>query len=388
MNHSISFEQKPLIAGGTVAIYSRGFNSASNPVIKADTFTLQYTRQNDTTLLVTLPTILRGAATLSVNTRVVGQIEVGGFISYRPRTSTLTGNPRRFPPEGPVSLIAGNGANGVVQFFPGTGEVRPLLDGYWLDNGNARSAGPTPQPSVFLFQPTSSTLESWDLAGVPQRIAEHPNLHNSRIAAQLNDSIFLIGTHHTVYVRKAVDGAVTWLYAGTYEETNDVALSPAGNRAAIRVHGSDTGPPVFDMATGDTAYHIRSVRGAEGVAFSPDGDTLFVLGYNQHDVDSHFMVLNAANGSELARFTLPEWSDELAVDTDRGFAYFAVANIYAPTTSVRILVFDYVNRQLVGNMGAPGEYSHNCFYSRVFVGDDGVFYVCGGDVWRFDRAVR
>ena len=145
---------------------------------------------------------------------------------------------------------------------------------------------------------------------------------------------------------------------------------------------------MFDMATGDTAYHIRSVRGAEGVAFSSDGDTLFVLGYNQHDADSHLMVLDAATGSELARFTLPEWIDEFAVDTERGFAYFPVATRRALTTPLRILVFDYLNWQLVGNMGAPGEYSHACFYARVFVGDDGVFYVCAGDVWRFDRAIR
>ncbi len=392
----LTVHERDVIAGGTFQLTSQSFRARQAPVILADSFALTYLRTNDTTLLVNVPVYARGQLQLVVDAQPAGQLEVAGFEWFRPRTIYLEGNPVRYPANGPVSLIAGDGNQNVVQFTPATGAVRTLLSGYWLDNANTRSIGPTTDPDVFLLQPVGSdslqtwldkALESWDLSGVPTRVRSFPRQANHRVAAQLNDSIFLAGSHHQVRSYQMTGGFQQVLYSGTYEETNAIALSPRKDRAAIRVHGSPTGPPVFDMATGDTAYHIRSVRGAEGVAFSTEGDTLLVLGYNNHDQDSRLLVLDAASGHELNRFELPYWIEDLAFDPATSIAYLGVTKQANPFEEIalRVLVFDVTKMQIIGEMSAHEPSSFPCFYRNIFVGTDGVYFVCGGDTWRFDR---
>ena len=398
-SHPVTIDRTHVIAGGSFLIHSQDLRASRPNLIAIDTFEMQQERVNDTTLRVRIAPKARGALNLTVNGRTVGVLNVAGFISYRPRTTDITGNPRRFPFHGPVSLIAGTDDRAVVQFIPATGEIRTLLTGYWLDNANTRSAGPTPDPSVFLLQPVGSDslepwfdkpLEAWNLSGVPSRVRSFRRQSNHRVLAQLNDSVFLLGTHHFVQSYKMANGSQHTIYMGTYEETNDIVLSPRKDRAAIRVHGSPTGPPVFDMLTGDTVYHIRSVRGAEGVAFSSDGDTLFVLGYINHDRDSKLLVLDAASGQELSRIELPYWVEDLAFDPATSIAYLGVTQQVDPLEpgALRVLVLDVVTMQIIGEMSAHESRSFPCFYRNIFVGTDGVFFVCGGDTWRFDRVTN
>lgn len=387
------------VAGSSLLIRSRGFRSRL-PSVMADSTPLIVTVANDTTVMTQLPTNVRGPVRIQVNGADVAVLDVRGFVSFRPRTIDLQGNPYQYPRHGPASLIlsAGNRWDSltIFQFLPGTGELRPLVSGYMLDNVNTRSIGPTHNPDVFLLQPAAldpvepwrnRTLEAWNLNGVPTRVAEFRNMENYRYAAQLNDSIFLHAFHHTVRASKLGVGRV---YEDGYEETNGIVLSPRGDRAAIKVHGSPTGPPVFNALTGHPAYHISSVRGAEGVAFSARGDTLFVLGYNVHDVDSHILVLDAASGQEFMRLRLPYWSEDMAVDLDNQVIYLPVApRGYISAQPVpHILVVDIRKMQIVGDMAAKDPKSFNCFYRGITVADDGVFFVCGGDTWRFDRVLR
>lgn len=397
--HPVTIDQNSVVAGSSLLIYSQDFRISRPNLILADTFELPHERVNDTTVRVHVAPKARGALSLTVNGRASGVLNVAGFVSHRRVTASIAGNPRRFPTDGPVSLIAGGEDRTIVQFTPATGEVRTLLSGYWLDNGNTRSIGPTPDPDVFLLQPVGSdsvepwrekALEAWDLRGTPTRIAAFPRVSNLRVMAQLNDSVFLYGTHHLVHSFKMSNGFQHTLYLGTYEETNDIVLSPRRDRAALRVHGSPTGPPVFDMATGDTAYHIRAVRGAEGVAFSRAGDTLLVLGYNTHSQDSKLLVLDAATGQELNRFELPYWIEDLAFDPVTSIAYMGITEQGNPFEEValRVLVFDVTRMRIIGEMSAHEPSSFPCFYRNIFVGTDGVFFVCSGDTWRFDRVTN
>jgi hypothetical protein len=348
-----------------------------------------------------IPSQARGSYVLSFQNRDIGTIDVAGFVSYRARSETLVGNPQPFLVGGHVTLFAGLPDYTIVQFEPASGEIRRLLSGYRIGNSDVRAVGPTRNPSVFLLQPLgldsvypwhAKPLEAWDLSNTPVQVATYPRYSTSRLIAQLNDSVFLHAGPHQVQTTKNVDGVDPLIYIGGYEETSEIVLSPRGDRAAIRVHGSATGPPVFDTATGDTAYHVRQLFGAEGVAFSATGDTLFMLGYNGRHGDGPILVLvlKAASGQQLRQLELPAWIEDFAVDAAREMIYLAVVDqaTYNGPGTLRLMVVDVRTMSVIGDMLDQDFRMFGCAYRRILVDGDAVFLVCGGDTWRFDRIDR
>jgi hypothetical protein len=277
----------------------------------------------------------------------------------------------------------------------------PLLSGYWLDNASTRSVGLTRNPAVFLIQPVGwdsvepwrfRDLQVWDFGGAPKLVRSLPRLGITRYGAAFSDSIFFFATHHQLSTVAYHDGIARTIYFGTYEETNGVVISPRGDRAAIRVHGSLTGPPVFSTTSGDTVYHLRQMWGNEGVAFSATGDTLLVLGYTRA-YQAIAYAIDAATGRELRQLSLPQWSEDMAYDPGEGMLYLAVLEPPTPQgpayqSLLHLLVLDAQSFQIIGDMAVRQWTDFRCFYREILIGDDGVFFICAGDTWRFDRIRR
>ena len=381
----------PAIAGGTLRATSVMFTHDPGSLTLNDSIPLTTTIVDDTTLVAQLPRNMRGQFWIEYKHQIIQSIEIAGFDFYRARTVDLVGNPLQLSDEGPVQLLQGQD-NALVRFTPGTGEINTLVNDVWLDNANTRSPGITPDPFTFLLQPRSTDMQAWTLFPTPHVATSYPGQYLWRYAALISDSVFLFGTHHEVHTAKLGNGVWTQAYGGTYEETNGVVVSPDKRLATIRVHGSVTGPPVFNTATGDTVYHLRQMYGNEGVSFSATGDTLFVLGYDHHQAATAYAI-DARNGRTLASYPLPQWSEDMAYDAREGYWYFAVldnAIPQGPATNafLHIVVMDARSFQIVGDMAVDHNADFVCFYRGIYIGDDGMFFVCNGDTWRFDRVVR
>jgi hypothetical protein len=389
-------DSREAIAGSAVEITSDLFRYVAEPKVTMDTFDLAVTRLNDTTISAVVPRQARGVYALKVDGYEIAHVRVFGFVSFTARTNDLVGNGYAFVDAGAVSLIYGTADKRIVQFFPGTASQRTILNDYLIDNGFVRSAGPTPDPSVVLFSPFgrnpanpwNNPVEAWRVGTIPVQVGGYP-IDNGRVIAAFNDSVVFRGFHHDVETRKLRAGKFVIAYWGQYEETNEVVISPRGDRAAIRVHGSPTGPPVFNTASGDTAYHLRQFRGAEAVRFSATGDTLYMIGYNSQE-QSTLVAVKASNGQQLMERPLPEWVEDMTYDPEAGILYLLAIEgntLHAvPPGVLHVSVIDAKTFTTLGDMstGTPGTYA--CWYKNPAVGPDGVFYVCGGDVWRFDKA--
>lgn len=386
----VSVSPAVVYAGDAITIRSQQFRLGRSIVpIFADTITLHVIEVRDGAVVARVPELLVGQVTIRVGTRngtTVGSIDVKGFRSYTRTPYNLVGHPYAWQTSVHASVIAALEDRRLVQFFPGRGQIRTLVKDVDLSNSNARSVGPTFDPSVLLVQSwNSSSVTAWRFQPESDSIRSFP-IRLSRILAQFNDSIFFVGTHHWINIMVLRGDRVTIKYTGTYEETNGVYLSPRGDVATIHVHGSPTGPPVFSMQTGDTLYHLQETRGIHGAHFSVGGDTLFVLGYTVHDGSAMLLILEARTGRLLQRVDLPIWIEDMAVDPDNGNFYFAHVEGYRyGPARVHMYVMDPRTYEFIGHATAARAESTACFYRKVVVGIDGAFFICGDGVWRFDR---
>lgn len=382
-------------AGSDIRISSALFASGRTPpLIFADTFLLSTAPDTSGTLLAHIPASFVGEYILRAGEPtgpIIGFIDVAGYRSYLESAHHLVGRPHPWPVGGTASLIAGLEDRSLVQFFPETGHVRTLLSDVDLNNGNARSVGVTPDPTVLLVQPwLGGNIEAWRLLPTPRLVRTFPT-SNHRVIAQLSDSIFFRGSHHWIDTYALRNGRFERVYTGTYEETHGVVLSPRGDLATIVVHGSATGPPVFSTLTGDTLYHVRDSRGGHGAHFSESGDTLFFLGYERHDESAMLFALDANTGTVLKRLDLPVWVEEMLADPETGMLY--LIHVEGDVTGFgqgtpHLYVVDPRTLEIVAQAAADDAAPMNCFYAAIAVDLDDVFFVCGQSTWRFDRFSR
>ena len=381
-------------AGGPVTIRSAAFAQRQNIEIWVDTFRLTTLRAAGDTVVVALPASVRGQQLLRLGRDglALGSVEVAGYAGRRTINRQLGIYLAAWPQGGRASVIAGPAPNGdsawsngeVWQLFPATGEFKTLVTGFRVGYDNPRIPGPTPDPGVVVLQPIGgSAAQTWRLLPSPQIVDTLPE-GNTRHLAVFNDSTYLRATHHYVY---SAHTPARWLYHAAYEETHEIILSPANDRATLRVNGSETGPPVFDMMTGDTAYHVRDLYRSYGAAFSQNGDTLWMLGVTRPPAyETAVLMLNARTGEVYERAVLTE--DHYAVhmrrdpDTGRLFIFSTRYPEFAADLTVR----DDRSLELLGRIHGPraGGCSNACEFGLVVLGVDGLFIVTPREIMEFD----
>ena len=106
---------------------------------------------------------------------------------------------------------------------------------------------------------------------------------------------------------------------------SDVVRSPLGDRAVLLAQAigdpQTPGVPVVDVAAGNIGYRIPALSAAQGAAFSPDGDTLYLAG----DSAATFalVAVRASDGAGLISRRLDYAPCAVAVDPSRPWLFVA-----------------------------------------------------------------
>ena len=384
--YPVDVAPQAVYAGGSITIKSARFRNLDSLHIFADTFLLTTLARDDDSVVVSFPRNARGTYELKLgrNGMPLGEVEIAGYRGFKPITQFIGSYLDVWPEGGRASVIAGNHYpgrdNDVLRILPATGSITTLVSGFPIGWDAPRTPGRTPDDAVVLLQPHNGNAQAWRLLPAAHVVDTLP-FENVRHAAVFNDSTYLRSSAHIVETRR-FDGR--YIYRNTYEGTNEVILSPTRDRATVRLNATPKGPPVFNMVTGDTAYHVRELFTSNGAAFSQNGDTLWMLGST---ADDHFrrsmVMLNARTGTLLKQifFDADHPADAMRRDADGGRIFVSTWDY--PERYIKLLVLDDQTLDLIGHVDGP-LCDSQCQWSVVAVGIDGVFVVHPRGIFAFD----
>lgn len=392
-------------SGGSFVLRSSYFvEHPALPVILAAGETLSVAHVDDSTLTASVPRGPSGPVTLFLvraNRRdSLATIQRVGFREKRTLTPGLMGELLILDSAG-HPLVVGNTTTSLPQYAPlgridlvsGTGhtfnEIRgPSTVTYGLS--------PSMTAGTAVARDSADTLRLYTMLTSPPAPVGPPLWGGTtgyvRQLAQLSPGLWLFTSSHWSWTRAETDSCCAYRVMVATESPWSVFISPRGDRTTMTVNVVVGGVPVFDNATGDTAFSLP-LRGTEGIAFSPDGGTLYVVGGFYYLPDT-LVAVNATTGAMLLpKVHLPDGfiAFGLAYSTVDGGRVLVGA---ADTTTLAMLVYDAQTLHLLGvlptpdNCG-PNPMTGNC-WSGAIVADDArqVAYMVLPDaptpVWTFD----
>jgi hypothetical protein len=241
---------------------------------------------------------------------------------------------------------------------------------------------------VLHYQPRGGgPQQAWRLLPTPQQLYTLP-WPNQRRFAQLNDSIFFNGFHHTLNTFRYRNGSTQTVFSGGYEDAQDVLISPTQPIAAIDLSGSEQGIPVFNTQTGDTLYRIP-FRSNLGATFSSNGDTLWtVVRGADNNGAQQALIINPANGAVRRSVTLGDYSIiSMLRDPAGGRLFLYGVDDDGERWRINLVVLNDRDLTLLGQVQTPGPIgcTLGCLHTGVVsVGMDGVFIVTPIDIFEFD----
>ena len=377
-------------AGAPVTIRAAGLEKLQSVEIWTDTFPLTVLARGGDSVVAELPRTARGSYTLQLgkNGPPLGGVNIIGYVGEKPTPRLLGFYLDVWPAGTSASVVTSISqfepewqAGEIFELRPGTGTMTRLVSGFRnSDASYSRLPGRTPDPNVYLLQPfnTAQPVQVWRMLPTPQ-VLDTLSFVNFRHAALFNDSITFIGLHHRVETRTSN----RLIYQGSYEETHEVIISPTRDRATLRVNGSQTGPPVFNTATGDTAYHVRSLFRSYGAAFSANGDTLWMMGVTRTHVPV-VVMLRARTGEVLkqAEFAGIPFT-AMRRDPNGGRLFIFAYDYPQEPIGTELVVIDDQTLEVRGRVAGP-VCDGWCDWSVVAVGLDGVFVVQPRAIYEFD----
>jgi hypothetical protein len=175
----------------------------------------------------------------------------------------------------------------------------------------------------------------------------------------LNNGVFslVVCESATVCTSEAIAGLV-----GT-----DVVRSPRGDRAALLsrpgIPGPTNGMPVVDVAGGAVGYRVPVLSGAQGAAFTPEGDTLFLAG-DSAGAPALAAVL-AADGARVATRTLGLSPCAVAVDGARRWLYVAGQTTSSPVPQSVLQVLERTTLNAVTTLHVTGPAGYGRSLCRI-----------------------
>lgn len=369
-------------SGGTVALGSPYFVGRNPlPPILAAAETLAAVRANDSTVQVTLPRGATGAVTLSLaqDGRVdsIASVQRYGFREKRDLAPALAGellvadsadHPTvlgntdgiQWTPLGRIDLVSGAG-----QTF--TTVLGPSNVVYGLSPS-------TPDGAFAVRDSTDSVRLATLLASPPTIVGTVPFVGTGfvRQVAQLSPGIWLFTASHMSSVRAEADPCCVPRFSTPTESPWALFLSPRGDRTTMAVNVVQGRVPVFDNATGDTAFTLP-LASTEGAAFSPDGATLYAVGGAVNQPDT-LLAVNATTGQALgSKVRLPDGfvSFSLGYSTGGGGRILVAA---ANASVLSLLVYNAASLTLQGVLDTPDDcglspFVGQCSYGVVAVDD-------------------
>jgi hypothetical protein len=392
-------------SGGAIRVRSPYFASrAQAPIVVAGVDTLVLARLDDSTVTTTLPRGPTGPVTLSIARGArrdsLGSVQRVGFREKRVLTPGLMGevmivdsaghpwvvantttSAPQYAPLGHIDLVTGAG-----QMF--TSVLGPSTVGYGLS--------PSATAGTAVARDTGDTLRLYNLVASPPQPIGAPLFGGQtgyvRHLAQLSPGLWLYTQSHRSFTHAETDTTPYRTEVQT-ESPWSVFVSPNGTRTTMTVNVVSGGVPVFDNATGDTAFSLP-LQGTEGIAFTPDGSKVYAVGGFYYQPDTIAMV-DAASGALLhpkVRLLEDFIAFSLAYST-RGSGRLLVAAANASTLA--LLVYDATSLELLGvlptpdNCGTDPMATSTCWDGAVAADDArGVAYlVVSGSptpVWTFD----
>ncbi len=340
-------------SGGSVDIRSASFAALTTlPVFTIGVDTLAATRLDAVTLQVTLPPLQTGGVSLlarsGARADTVGVVSVYGVglattipgdFSYD--MSVLPGARPRFIAQGtpPYHVAVLDPVTGQIEEFSGVG---PMSYG---------GIAVGPMPNRFVLIDSTGRRGLWSLFPTPTRLDSTPTAIRGDAIAQLTDSTWMGWSTNDVSALNASSGAQFIEYVNNAQR---LILSPRGDRATV-AWVDDVGAqiPVIDMLTGMRAFVLPGVVRAEGAAFSPGGDTLYVA--TRKGGEDSLRLFTALDGTPITAIALPAGLRGGYITLDpRNASLFVLARGPGIPGVPVVLVYDRFTLQLQARLACPG----------------------------------
>jgi hypothetical protein len=371
-------------SGGTVQVQGELFASGPrNFTISARDSTLDWDRVDDSTIVITLPDMASDTLTLTYHSSQgqldLGTIEVAGFRGVIATDLPIYAPIDRWGPFGQeiIGIVPTDSSPfgfQVAVLDPVSGQVTIDLR---LTTDN-HLPGMSYRPGVVLI-PLSGITEVWQLHSVPT-VIDTLTFATTR-PYELNPSTFVRGEPFTDPSTSGFlttsDNGVTWTFDfRNFRPPLHLYFSPSGDRAAAGVLPSaglnDPGIPVFDLATGDTAYTITAIYSLGAAEFSPDGSLLYMTGSAPgFRTDSSVVIIaNAGDGTIVRHATFPTQALGLTLDVVGG-------RLLIPTESascqLHLFVLDAVTLAVEADLLVPSRLNlcYNDFEAPVVLSRPG-----------------
>lgn len=347
-------------AGGMVRVTSESFRETVGDVtLRLGPDTYPMTRADDTTYTMTIPTTAGGVydpvlgSTDSLT--LLDQLTVAGFLDRRDYGPRLI---HAFAPHAVgqhAGVIGGSLDRALIVIDLEAFAVATTLGGR-LDFTLQQGPGMTADPDVALLRPVAGSVESWNLTGIPARVAVHPELDAARgVVARFGAESWLVSFADRIerWHRTGSTGPFTVLTTPA-TGTRAVGIAPDGSRAAVlvdQIGATEPGVPVFRMPDGEVAFTLP-LRSVQGAAWSADSRTLAAVGGPAPGAPSGTVVLvDVASGTVGGLVTTDRPVFAVALDPIRSLVYVGVAALSDHPT---VLVYDRATLMLLGEMTSHG----------------------------------
>jgi hypothetical protein len=389
-------------SGGTITIRSSYFaNRAQAPIIVVGADTLAVSLIDDSTASTVLPRGASGPVLFELargNARdSLGTVQRMGHRGTRQLYPGLSGELLVID-SADHPILFGSSSTTLIQYAP-LGRV-DLVTGAMTTLRSVHSTStviyglsPSVAPGTIVARDTADTLRIYDMRVSPPQPLSRTLFASGyvRHLTLLKDSLWLYTQSHWTYTH-AVGDTTPFRAQVQTESPWSLFVSPRGDRTTMTVNVGIGGVPVFDNATGETAYTLP-LAGTEAIAFTPDGSVLYAVGGYYFKPDT-IVAVNAATGLSLhPKVTLPEGFIAFsAAYSTRAGGVLLIGG--ANTTTLALLVYDATTLELRGVLPTPDSCGSdpmvgNCWYGVVAT-DDGrslAYLAIPGSptpVWSFD----
>ena len=317
-------------------------------------------------------------------------VTVGGRLARWFEGAHLSGIPVRVP--GTTRLL-GNGEHGLVWFDVLTGAASPALPDSAHEPICGYSPGLSLVPGVVIGSrhpnppPTYDACRTyaWQVAPTLAVVDSVPT-YGAWALTYTGPGRWIVGQKHYTYACDSL--ACTNL--GHLEQPEEFVVSPDGSRLfpeLASVASDDAGTPVYDATHGTIAYRLSRLATLNGVGFSENGDTAFVIGIGPASTYDtlYAFAIDPLTGAVFREGRLPYGYPELiAVDQNRPWLYMVDDDGSGIRAAPVLRVIDRRTLRQVavlrGPAGTPGINTANTMFPVISLGERRL-YVVGTPNW-------
>lgn len=369
---SVTMSATTAWSGSTVQLVSAGFAALkATPVVYLGPTAVPVSRINDSTVAITLPRAASGALDVWVSAgggrTYVGTLQLTGYRETH-LGPVFSGTPYWLIPGGPP-LLLGDGDHGAAIFDLTHNAALQISPDSVQSPDCAINVGPTSAPGTWVFTGSNAAggclrPRSWSLGPSYSLTSMDTtgSLWNDEawwVMAQPGPQRWVLDWNNNLYLINCNGGSgCTSSWRNDGNNVSRILISPKDGQFLMLPAGRHNTTVVYDATRMDTAYTLPWSEGSG--AFSPDGDTLYLLGYDSAGVPHLHSVLSSTgqllSDRSLDSLGFPIVADlDLALDPVRPWLYLSLAtsDVYVFGTSQEFLkhvliIIDRNSWQVVG----------------------------------------